>query len=126
MPEKLSRRSFMKGTAAAAAFGVPAVNVQGSNETLQIGCIGTGGRCRALMQALERIPNVRILALCDLYDANLDLARKLADPAATTTHHFHELLDRKDIEAVVIAAPDHWHRKMTLDALAANYKEVRR
>ena len=65
-PPTVSRRSFLKTSAAAAgvaAFAVPAVNVLGANETLNIGAIGTGGRCRALMWALARIPNVRLTAV---------------------------------------------------------------
>jgi predicted dehydrogenase len=119
MSSKLTRRSFMKTTAGLAATGAAAVNVLGANEILQVGCIGTGGRCRALMQALARIPNVRMVALCDLFDPNIELARKIADPAATATHHYKELLDRKDIDAVVIGVPDHWHVPMTIDACAA-------
>jgi predicted dehydrogenase len=118
-----SRRSFLKTTAATAAglaaFGVPAVNVLGANDEIHIGCIGTGGRCRHLMKALQRIPNVRMTALCDIYDPHLDEARKLADPKAVTTHVYKEILDRKDIHAVVIGSPDHWHVPMTIDACLA-------
>jgi predicted dehydrogenase len=119
----LSRRSFLKTSAlsagGAAAFSLPAVNALGANERLNIGLIGTGGRCRHLMQALARIPNTRMAALCDVYEPNLDLARKLADPKAFTTGSYHEILKRKDIDAVLIASPDHWHVAMTVDACAA-------
>jgi predicted dehydrogenase len=119
----LSRRSFLKaaGGAAAgvAALGVPAVNVLGANEQLAVGCIGTGGRCRALMKSLAEIPNVRMVAVCDIYDGALEEGRKLADPRAFATKKYKELLDRKDIDAVVIGAPDHWHVPMTVDACAA-------
>src|SRR5438067_12571742 len=115
----VSRRTFIKGAAALAAFGVPAVNVLGANDTLQIGCIGTGGRCRHLMPALARIPNVRIAAVCDIFDNNLEAGRKLADPKAFVTRKYKELLDRRDIDAVLIASPDHWHVPMTLVAISA-------
>jgi predicted dehydrogenase len=101
------------------AFGLPAVNALGANETLNIGCIGTGGRCRTLMQSLAKIPKVRIAAVCDIYDVHLDLAKKLADPKATATKSYKELLDSKDIDAVLIGSPDHWHVPMTIDACAA-------
>ena len=55
------------------------------NETLNVGCIGTGGRCRTLMKPLATIPNVRIAAVCDIWDDNLEAGRKLADPKAFTT-----------------------------------------
>jgi predicted dehydrogenase len=117
---RLSRRSFLKTSAAAsAAFAVPTANVLGANETLNIGCIGTGGRCRGLMNSLKKIPNVRIAAVCDIYDAHLKLARELADPKAFATKHYKEVLDRKDLDAVLIGTPDHWHVPMTVDACAA-------
>jgi predicted dehydrogenase len=114
-----SRRSFLQATAAAGAFAVPAARALGANERLNIGLIGTGGRCRHLMQALARVPNTRMAALCDVYEPNLDLARKLADPKATAHREYREILNNKDIHAVLIASPDHWHVPMTLDAMAA-------
>jgi predicted dehydrogenase len=117
----LTRRSFLKTSAATGvvAWGVPGTTVRGANETLNVGCIGTGGRCRALMQSLKKITNARIAAVCDVYDEHLRLARELADPKALATKHYKEILDRKDIDAVLIGAPDHWHVPMTVDACAA-------
>jgi predicted dehydrogenase len=119
--QKATRRSFLKTSAAAGltALGAPAVNVLGANEKLNIGLIGTGGRCQHLMRALARIPDARMAALCDVYDGHLEQAGKLADPKAFTTKHYPELLSRKDIDAVLIASPDHWHVPMTIDACAA-------
>jgi predicted dehydrogenase len=121
--QEVSRRSMLKTSAGVAAglaaFGLPAVNALGANETLNVGCIGTGGRCRTLMQSLAKIPNVRIVAVCDIYDAHLDLGKKLADTKATTTKNYKDILDSKDIDAVLIGSPDHWHVPMTIDACAA-------
>ncbi|MFL5242158.1 MAG: Gfo/Idh/MocA family protein [Gemmataceae bacterium] len=120
---EISRRSMLKTTAGVAAgvaaFGIPAANVLGANETLNVACIGTGGRCQHLMKALAKIPNVRIAAVCDIYDVHLDQAKKIADPKAITTKHYKELLDNKDIDAVLIGSPDHWHVPMTVDACNA-------
>lgn len=119
-PRSSTRRSFLKTSAAAtAALAVPADYARAASETLNIGCIGTGGRCRALMQSLKKIPNVRIAAVCDIYDAHLKLGRELADPKAVAVKNYKEILDRKDIQAVLIGAPDHWHVPMTVDACAA-------
>ena len=118
----LSRRSFLQtaaGAAGLAAFGIPAANVLGANDILNVGCIGTGGRCRYLMHSLAGIPKVRLTAVCDIYDGNLAEGRKLADSRAAATKHYKELLGRKDVDAVLIGAPDHWHVPMTVDALAA-------
>jgi predicted dehydrogenase len=84
-----------------------------------VGAIGIGGRCRALLKSLAQIPNVRLAAVCDIYDVHLEQGRKLADPKAFATKHYTELLDRKDLDAVLIATPDHWHVPMTVDACNA-------
>ena len=118
-----SRRSFLKASAGAAAgaaaIGFPAINVLGANETINVAAIGTGGRCRHLLGSLVKIPGVRVAAACDIYGPNLDAGRKLADPQAITSRHYQELLDHKDIDAVLIGTPDHWHVPITVAACAA-------
>ncbi len=108
------RRDFLAAATAAvgtsSAFGYPA------NETVSIGCIGTGGRCRRLMSSLSGVPGTRIAAVCDIWDDALAKARELADPGAFVTKDYHELLARSDIDAVLIGSPDHWHVPMTVDA----------
>src|SRR5207248_9710162 len=118
--QQLSRRSFLTAAGAGvAAFGVPAVGAPGAGDTLRVGCVGTGGRCRQLMHPLAGIPKVKITAVCDVYHAHLAEGRKLADPRAFATKKYKELLDRKDVDAVLIGSPDHWHVQMTVDAVAA-------
>jgi predicted dehydrogenase len=115
-----TRRRFLKSAGAATALTLPAASrVLGANERLNIGLIGTGGRCRHLMQALAKVPNTRMAALCDVYEPHIELARKLADPQARAYRDHRELLASKDIDAVLIASPDHWHVPMTIDAIAA-------
>src|SRR5438105_2219670 len=95
-----SRRTFLKAAAAGAAttaLAGPALAKLGANDQIRVGCIGTGGRCRALMKSLAQVPNVAIMAVCDVYDTHLDEGRKLADPKAFATKSYKELLDRKDI-----------------------------
>ncbi|HMC65942.1 MAG TPA: Gfo/Idh/MocA family oxidoreductase, partial [Gemmataceae bacterium] len=115
----LSRRSFLKSSASVAAFGVPAVGALGANDKIHVGCIGTGGRCQALMRSLVQVPGVSITAVCDIYDRRLEEGRKLAQPNAFATKKYKELLDRKEIDAVLIGTPDHWHVPMTVDACNA-------
>src|SRR2546423_1443122 len=114
-----SRRDFLTASAALAAGAAVGSRVLGANETLNVGCIGTGGRCRTLMKSLAKVPGVRITAVCDVWDAALAEGRKLADPRATATKRYQELLDRKDVDAVLIGAPDHWHVPLTVEACAA-------
>jgi predicted dehydrogenase len=117
----VSRRSFLHASAgAASALTLPASSqAQGANERLNIGIIGTGGRCRHLMGALAKVPNTRMAALCDVYEPHLEQARKLADPKASVYRDYRRLLENKDLHAVLIASPDHWHVPMTVAAMAA-------
>jgi predicted dehydrogenase len=120
-----SRREFLEmiGGAGAAAAGTLATleSARGyaANDTIEVACLGTGGRCRTLMKSLAQVPGVRIAAVCDIYDAHLNEGKKLADPRAVATKHYRELLDRKDIDAVLIGSPDHWHVPMSVDACNA-------
>ena len=72
------------------------------------------------MTRLAQIPNTRIAAVCDVWDTNLKAGAKLADAKAILEDtDFRRLLDRSDIDAVVIGAPDHWHVPMTIAACEA-------
>src|SRR5687768_1991140 len=116
----LSRRTFLTTAAAGTlAAGAASAKPLGAGERINVACIGTGGRCRHLMPSLAKVPNVRITALCDIYSPNLDLARKLVDGMVFTSPEYRRILERKDIHAVLIASPDHWHVPMTADAMAA-------
>lgn len=97
----------------AGAFGLAA------NDTINIGCIGTGGRCQVLMKALQRIPGARITAVCDVWDQNLGTAKEIAGGSPFATKDYRALLDRKDVDAVVIGAPDHQHVRLLAAACAA-------
>ncbi len=120
----LSRRELLESLGVAAAGAVTAgygATAKGfaANETITVGCIGTGGRCRKLMQSLGTIPGVKIVAVCDIWDAHLEEGKKLAQPGAFATKDYRAILDRKDIDAVLIGTPDHWHVPITVDACAA-------
>src|SRR6185437_12209556 len=96
-----SRRAFLESMGllgAGALLAGPATRAVGAsaNETITVGCIGTGGRCRTLMKSLSGLPGVKIVAVCDAWDVALGEARKLADPGALATKHYKEILDRKD------------------------------
>ncbi len=116
-----SRRRFLQHSAALAAASSALETTAGyaANDTLAIACIGTGGRCQALMQRLAKIPNVRIVAVCDVWDQALAAGARLADRQAIRETDYRRLLERSDIDAVVIGSPDHWHVPMTVDACGA-------
>ncbi|MBI2823196.1 MAG: Gfo/Idh/MocA family oxidoreductase [Planctomycetia bacterium] len=124
-PNQADRRQFLQaaslGAAAAAVTAGYTATARGfaANETITVGLIGTGGRCRHLLQALLRVPGVKVNAVCDVWDVHLDMARKAVggDPFSTKDHR--AILDRKDVDAVLVATPDHWHVPITIDACAA-------
>ena len=108
------RRDFL--AVATAAVGTGSALAHPASETINIGCIGTGGRCRRLMRTLKGLPGVRITAVCDIWAEALAQARELAGPEVFATGDYHRLLARSDVDAVLIGAPDHWHVPMTIHA----------
>lgn len=91
-------------------------------EQTVVGIIGSGGRGTSLMAVFQKNPAARVSAICDVYEPNLERALTAARKAGgqpKAYRNYKALLDDKDIAAVVIATPDHWHHRMVLDALAA-------
>lgn len=115
------RRDFLKtfGAGVLAAGFTATARGYYANETLNVGCIGTGGRCRQLMGALSNIEGVRITAVCDVWDESLEKGLGMADPRAFSTKDYHQLLARDDVDAVVIGTPDHWHVPLMVAACEA-------
>ncbi|MBI3683057.1 MAG: Gfo/Idh/MocA family oxidoreductase [Acidobacteria bacterium] len=103
----------------AALNAASAQRVLGANETIGVGCIGAGGRAQVLMKQFERIRGTRITAVCDVWEQNLDRARQIAGPAAFASKDYREVLARKDVDAVLIGAPDHQHAPLTIAACNA-------
>ena len=122
MSTNLHRRHFLAASAATvSALTVESARGFHANDTLNVACIGTGGRAlRTLMPRLAKIPNVRLAAVCDVWDGHLAKAAEKADRNAIQEKtDYRRLLERSDIDAVLIAAPDHWHVPMTIDACEA-------
>lgn len=120
----ITRRDFLKETALAGATaavlgGLAPVRVLGANDKIRVGAMGTGERCQYLMKLFKDNPSVELVAVCDVYGPRRDEALKIAGPDAKSYLNYHELLDRKDIDAVIIGSPDHWHKQMLIDAVHA-------
>ncbi len=111
MSSTINRRTFTAAAAGAltALSAASAGRVLGANERLQLGCIGVGNRGDQLLDALLTHDDCQVVALCDAYEPYLKAAQKKVGGKADTYADFRKLLDRKDMNAVVIATPDHWH-----------------
>jgi predicted dehydrogenase len=90
-----------------------------SLKPVRLGFIGVGIRGTLLMEAAAGIAGVEIKAAADCYKGHLDAARELISPAPEVTGDHTAILSRTDVDAVVISTPDHWHLRMTQDALLA-------
>jgi len=126
----IDRRQFLQrsallaataGTAGSARKASAQVNNAAalSLKPVRLGFIGVGIRGTLLMEAAAGIAGVQVAAAADCYKGHLDRAQELISPAPTVTGDYTEILARTDIDAVAIATPDHWHLKMTQEALAA-------
>jgi predicted dehydrogenase len=123
----VSRRAFVGASAGAAAgaaisAALPAAawaRVPGANARLRLGVIGSGARGRDVMEAFLRQPDVSVVAISDAWDEAANQARAKAGAAAAVVADYRALLDRKDVDAVLIATPDHWHAAMAVDACRA-------
>jgi len=115
MTEDINRRDFFKratGTVGAVATGYGlsrSTRALGANDKVLVGVIGTGRMGMSNLEDFAKQPEVEIAAVCDVYQPNLDQALKATNGAAKTYKDFREILDRKEIDAVIVAAPDHWH-----------------
>jgi predicted dehydrogenase len=128
----MDRREFLQATVTALAAtpswalsGAPARHaVQGANDRIRVAIIGTGSRGNQVMQSWLKHADSTFVALCDVAKDRLDnTAAKLAsaNPSQKVEAYedYRRILERKDVDAVLIATPDHWHSPMTVDACAA-------
>jgi len=119
---EMTRRGFL-GRSAAVGLGVLAHpsfggKVFGANDRITMGIIGAGGMGRGHMENF-RDQGVEWAAVCDVYGIHLDAGLEIAGPEAKGYTDHRKLLERKDLDAVLIATPDHWHHGHLLDALRA-------
>lgn len=124
-PHPINRREFIKGSAAlgAGVLAAPALGLaRGANDRVNIGFIGCGGMGASHIRdykELSKTPrlNIAVVAVCDVYKPRLQRARELSGGRAF--HDYREMLEMKDLDGVLISTPDHWHAKMSIDAMEA-------
>lgn len=120
----VTRREFVtRAVASAGMLGLAPLargaSVQGANDSIGVGVIGAGIRGDILIRATKQIAGTRILGVADIYDGHFRRSKELLGDGIVTTRDYRRLLDNKDIQAIVIVTPDHWHKTMALDAMAA-------
>src|SRR5438874_2782718 len=127
-----SRRKFLglSAAAAGASFGaksllltpeplLAAENMAGGDH-VRFGMIGIGMQGSGLLGQSIELPGVECVAACDLYDGRHTLAREITrNPSLPVTRRYQELLANKDIDCIVAAVPDHWHKQVVVDAVSA-------
>lgn len=134
-----SRRSFIRKFALGSALASSSpqifassykqeLNIQGrtyssekhlANDQINLALIGSGIQGIYDTTSALKVNGVKLVATCDLYSGRLDRAKELWGKDISVTRDYREILNRKDIDAVIIATPDHWHKKITVEALKA-------
>lgn len=89
------------------------------NSNIQIALIGAGGMGQGDATMATSLPGVKLVAACDIYDSRLLRCKEVWGNGIFTTRDYREILNRKDIDSVIVATPDHWHARITIDALNA-------
>ena len=128
---QFSRRAFLQSTAAAAGASlVPgsilldsqpsfALQASSANDRIRFGIVGVGMEGSNVLGTAVALPGTECVAAADLYDGRHTLAREIVGKPIKTTRRYQELLDDKSIDAILVAVPDHWHKQVVVDALAA-------
>jgi predicted dehydrogenase len=119
----MERREFLKqaalGTASLCSAARSALGIIGANDRVNLGLVGAGGRGQLLMKLAAAVPNVEFTAVCDLYPPQTNAALQLVGSRCRAYNDFRKLLEQKDVDAVLIATPDHWHSIPTILACKA-------
>jgi len=111
----INRRSFL---IASGMTALASTRVFGANDTLRVGVIGAGRRMKGLLDCADKVTPYQIVAVSDVYGPNRDAVKERSNGLATMHLDYREVFE-KDVDAVIIASPDHWHVRMAVDALAA-------
>ena len=128
----LNRRSFLRVAGAASAASLIGTRVHAlsvlqdegaravaANDHIQIALIGAGGQGQGDTKNAVQVPGVKLVAVADCYTGRLAHAKELWGDDIFTTRDYKEVLARKDIDAVIIGTPDHWHKQVAVDAMKA-------
>jgi predicted dehydrogenase len=127
----MTRRDFNKAaTAIGAAAATPAAlgrglqttpqrGVKSANDRIRLGFVGLGNRGDQVLDAFLTHADAEVVAICDIHQPYLDFAAKKIGSNPQQFHDYRKMLERKDVDAVVIATPDHWHALQMIHACQA-------
>jgi predicted dehydrogenase len=126
----MNRRQFLQTTAGAAVVSTTrpllaraqSGGVVGANDRVRLAIIGSGGRGNQVMNSFSQVPNNVFVAACDVFKERVESTVQRLSAAGNKVDAYEDyrrVLDRKDIDAVLIATPDHWHPQQTIDACDA-------
>src|SRR5947209_20119800 len=132
MTKDLSRRQFLHRTAGAAGAlaASPTIFLEPEHiplplqstppgDRVRFGIVGIGMQGSGLLRDAIQLPGVECVAACDLYDGRHTLAQEIVGSKIPATRRYKDLLDNKEIDCLIAAVPDHWHRQVVVDAVSA-------
>jgi len=132
MKKDLSRREFLQRSAGVTGALVAARTIildpekiplptapVAPSDRIRFGIIGVGMQGSGLLTSAIQLPGVECVAAADLYDGRHTLAKEIAGSKIYTTRKYQELLDNKEIDCLIVAVPDHWHKQVVVDAVNA-------
>jgi predicted dehydrogenase len=128
----ISRRSFLQASAGTTGAMIAAKHIvlepenipsrlemTAPSDRILFGIIGVGMQGNGLLSTAVGLPGTQCVAAADLYDGRHTLAKEIAGQNITTTRHYKELLDNKEIDCIIAAVPDHWHKQVFVDTVSA-------
>lgn len=128
----LNRRNFLKAAGVATTEAFAGIKLHGltgtqsepakpiaANDHIQIALIGAGGQGQGDTKVALQVPGVKLVAVADCYNGRLEHSKELWGSDVFTTRDYSEILARKDIDAVIVGTPDHWHKQVSIDAMKA-------
>src|SRR5215470_9500631 len=131
MNQDLSRRQFLYRSAGAAGAlavsknvllegpHIPPAGAVPPSDRLRFAMVGVGMQGSGLLANAITLPGVECVGAADLYDGRHTLATEIVGKKIHTTRKYQELLDNKEIDCVIAAVPDHWHKQVVVDAVNA-------
>src|SRR5262249_5060591 len=118
--KRISRRDFAKSTiAAGAGTALSRMRILGANDRIHMGIIGSGDRGMQIWPIFLKQADVAPVAVCDVYQPYLNRAAAACKTNVATHEDFRRLLEMKEVDAVAVATPDHWHALATIAACQA-------